>query len=41
MDKIDIKVVRPFGPTYAHVKIPNKILDSLNDYIDNLIKDKN
>ena len=41
MDKIDIKVVRPFGPTYAHVKIPNKILDSLNNYIDNLIKDKN
>jgi len=41
MDKIDIKVVRPFGPTYAHVKIPNRILDSLNDYIDNLIKDQN
>ena len=41
MDKIDIKVVRPFGPTYAHVKIPNRILDSLNDYIDNLIKDEN
>ena len=41
MDKIDIKIVRPFGPTYAHVKIPNRILDSLNDYIDNLIKDQN
>ena len=41
MDKIDIKVVRPFGPTYAHVKIPNRILHSLNDYIDNLIKDQN
>ena len=41
MDKIDIKVVRPFGPTYAHVRIPNRILDSLNDYIDNLIKDQN
>ena len=41
MDKIDIKVVRPFGPTYAHVKIPNRILDFLNDYIDNLIKDQN
>tara|TARA_Y100000389_G_C17310282_1_gene437615 strand:- start:207 stop:845 length:639 start_codon:yes stop_codon:yes gene_type:complete len=41
MDKIDIKVVRPFGPTYAHVKIPNRILDSLNDYIDNLVKDQN
>ena len=41
MAKIDIKVVRPFGPTYAHVKIPNRILDSLNNYIDNLIKDQN
>ena len=41
MDKIDIKIVRPFGPTYAHVKIPNRILDSLNNYIDNLIKDQN
>ena len=41
MDKIDIKVVRPFGPTYAHAKIPNRILDSLNDYVDNLVKDQN
>ena len=41
MDKIDIKVIRPFGPTYAKVKIPATIIETLNDYIDKIIEDKN
>ena len=41
MDKIDLKIVRPFGPTYAHAKIPNNIVETLNNYIDKIVKDKN
>ena len=41
MDKIDLKIVRPFGPTYAYAKIPNNIVEKLNNYIDKIIKDKN
>ena len=41
MDKINLKVIRPFGPTYAHAKIPNNIIEALNNYIDKIIKDKN
>ena len=41
MDKIDLKVVRPFGPTYAHVKIPNRIIESLNNYVDKIVLDRN
>ena len=41
MDKIEIKIVRPFGPTYAHVKIPNRIIVSLNNYIDKIVLDRN
>ena len=40
MDKIDIKITRPFGPTYAQVKIPNRIVESLNNYFDKVIDDK-
>ena len=40
MDRIEIKVVRPFGPTYAQVKIPNRIIEVLNNYIDKIIDDK-
>ena len=40
MDKIDIKIIRPFGPTYAQVKIPNRIVESLNNYFDKVINDK-
>tara|TARA_B100000900_G_scaffold227798_1_gene193414 strand:+ start:211 stop:849 length:639 start_codon:yes stop_codon:yes gene_type:complete len=40
MDKIDIKIIRPFGPTYAQVKIPNRIVESLNNYFDKVIDDK-
>ena len=41
MDKINLKVIRPFGPTYAHAKIPNNIIEALNNYIDKIVKDKN
>ena len=35
-----IKVIRPFGPSIARVKMPNMLVDNLNNYIDELITDK-
>ena len=40
MDKIEIKIHRPFGPSYVHAKIPIRIVDTLNKYIDKIIDDK-
>ena len=35
-----IEVAKPFGPSMAKVKIPDKIIKSLNEYIDNVISNK-
>ena len=37
MDTEDIKVIRPFGPTIAKVKIPENLVKELNDYTDSII----
>ncbi len=39
MDKIDLQIFRPFGPSILKVKIPEKILNGLNAYIDKIISD--
>tara|TARA_B100001057_G_C22535568_1_gene827511 strand:+ start:112 stop:753 length:642 start_codon:yes stop_codon:yes gene_type:complete len=39
MDKIDLQIFRPFGPSILKVKIPKDILDKLNNYIDEIIID--
>ena len=31
MEKEDLKVLRPFGPTIAKVKIPDNLVKELND----------
>ncbi len=36
----ELKVIKPFGPSIARVKIPNDLIDSLNKYIENIILDK-
>tara|TARA_Y100000590_G_scaffold351988_1_gene404382 strand:- start:1225 stop:1881 length:657 start_codon:yes stop_codon:yes gene_type:complete len=36
----EIQIIRPFGPILAKVKIPKKIVDELNDYVDKTIKDE-
>ena len=36
-----IKVIRPFGPSIARIKMPNMLVDNLNNYIDEIITDKN
>ena len=37
MDTEDIKVLKPFGPTIAKVKIPENLVKELNDYTDSII----
>ena len=40
MNSEDIKVLRPFGPTIAKIKIPEDIVRQLNNYTDDIIKNK-
>ena len=35
-----IKVVRPFGPSIARVKIPNDLIEILNSHVDKIISDE-
>ncbi len=41
MENEKIKVIRPFGPSIAKVKIPNELVETLNNYIDKIILDEN
>ena len=36
---MEIKLLRPFGPSILKVKIPNKMVDDLNGYIDQIVSD--
>ena len=36
----ELKVIKPFGPSIARVKMPNDLIDNLNKYIENIILDK-
>ena len=38
--KNELKVIKPFGPSIARVKMPNDLIDNLNNYIENIILDK-
>ena len=40
MDTEDIKVLRPFGPTIAIAKMPEKLVKDLNDYTDSVINNE-
>jgi hypothetical protein len=35
----EIKLIKPFGPAVLKVKIPEKILNDINKYIDDVVKD--
>ena len=37
---MEIKLYKPFGPSICKVKIPIEIVNKLNDYIDEIIKDE-
>ena len=40
MNSQDIKVLRPFGPTIAIAKMPEKLVKDLNDYTDSVINNE-
>ena len=37
---MSIQLIRAFGPTIAKIKIPEQMIESLNNYVDKLIIDK-
>ena len=37
---MEFKFIKPFGPSVLKVKIPNEIINELNNYIDQIIKDQ-
>ena len=39
-DKLDSRVIKNFGPSVLKVKIPQNIVDTINQYIDGIIIDK-
>jgi len=40
MNEEESTLFRPFGPSIFKVRIPEKIIQELNDYVDKIIKDK-
>ncbi len=40
MSEVNLKVIRNFGPSVMKATIPKSIIENLNNYIDNIIKDK-
>ena len=40
MSEVNIQILKPFGPSILKTKIPPETIQVLNDYIDNIIKDK-
>ena len=39
-DKMDLEILKPFGPSIVKAKIPEEIVSSLNNHIDDLAKNK-
>ncbi|WP_440619242.1 putative 2OG-Fe(II) oxygenase [Candidatus Pelagibacter sp. HIMB1493] len=35
----DLEILQPFGPSIAKVSIPKEIIDSMNNYVDEILKD--
>ena len=35
-----IKLIRPFGPAIAHIKMPENLIEELNNYTDKIINDE-
>ena len=40
MEKLNIQIAKPFGPTIAKVTIPEEMILKINNYIDDIIKDQ-
>jgi len=39
-NKIQYRLIKKFGPSIFHVKIPDEIINNLNSYVDKIIKNK-
>jgi len=39
-EKLETRIIRTFGPSVMHVKIPKNIVDNINLYIDAIVSDK-
>ena len=37
---MDIRILKPFGPSIMYAKIPDKLVNSLNEYIDQTVENK-
>ena len=37
---MSVELIRPFGPSIAKVKIPKQLVDSINEYVDNIISNE-
>ena len=37
---MELKIVKPFGPSVMQSQIPEKLINDLNDYVDEIIKDQ-
>ena len=37
---MNLEIIKPFGPSIAKVKIPDNIVNEMNDYTDNIINNK-
>ena len=35
-----VRIIKPFGPSVAWMKIPSTLVEKLNSYIDEVIEDK-
>lgn len=40
MTEVNAEIITPFGPSIFKVKIPNQIVDDLNQYVDNTVADE-
>ncbi len=36
----ELEVLRPFGPTVAKVKMPQELIDKLNEYTESVLTDQ-
>ena len=39
-DKLDSRVIKIFGPSVLKVKIPENIVNTINEYIDSIMTNK-
>ena len=36
----NFEVVKPFGPSIVKIKMPDEMIEEINDYVDKVIQDK-